>query len=186
MQINNSLSKKRLMRLLIGEWPSRRTKCWFLREIQFTQPSKTRILTKIWSEFQRAKAKMKDFEHEFIGEKNELLESVCDLTKQLDVVDLLLIRSRSESELATLMSAVERLRSLNKIWRKMEPRLLRCCIQGADGAESAGDGIILRNVQYSRGTTTVSVEHLVIGLGIYALTGANKVARAHYFDHLNR
>jgi hypothetical protein len=129
---------------------------------------------------------MKDFEHEFIGEKNELLESVCDLTKQLDVVDLLLIRSRSESELATLMSAVERLRSLNKIWRKMEPRLLRCCIQGADGAESAGDGIILRNVQYSRGTTTVSVEHLVIGLGIYALTGANKVARAHYFDHLNR
>ena len=84
------------------------------------------------------------------------------------------------------MSAVERLRSLNKIWRKMEPRLLPCRIQGADEAESAGDGIILRNVQYSRGTTTVSVEHLVIGLGIYALTGANKVARAHYFDHLNR
>ena len=33
-----------------------------------------------------------------------------------DVVDLLLIRSRSESELATLMSEVERLKSLNAIW----------------------------------------------------------------------
>ncbi len=58
---------------------------------------------------------MKDIEHEFIGKKNELLELVCNLTKQLNIVDLLLIRSQSESEFATLMSKVERLRSLNKI-----------------------------------------------------------------------
>ena len=76
---------------------------------------RARILKNIWSKFQRAKAKMKDLEHEFIAEKNELLEFVCDLTKQLNIVDLLLIRSRSESEFAMLMSKVERLRSLNKI-----------------------------------------------------------------------
>ena len=63
---------------------------------------------------------MKDLEHEFIGEKNELLESVCDLTKQLYV----------------------------EIWRKLEPRLLPCRIRGADGAKSTGGGIILRSVQY--------------------------------------
>ena len=76
---------------------------------------RARILTNIWSKFQRAKAKMKDLEHEFIGEKNELLELVCDLTKQLNIVDFLLIRSRAESEFATLMSKVERFRLLNKI-----------------------------------------------------------------------
>ena len=74
-----------------------------------------RILTNIWSKLQWAKAKMKDIEHEFIGKKNELLKLVCNLTKQLNIVDLLLIRSQSESEFATLMSKVERLRSLNKI-----------------------------------------------------------------------
>ena len=74
-----------------------------------------RILTNIWSKFQQAKAKMKDLEHDFIGKKNEFLELVCDLTKQLNIDDLLLIRSQSESEFATLMRNVERLRSLNKI-----------------------------------------------------------------------
>jgi hypothetical protein len=92
-----------------------------------------------------------------------------------DVVDLLLIRSRSESELATLMSEVERLRSLNGIWSKSKKdRLLPCRVRGADGAESAGGGIILKNVQYSRGTASVSVEHLVIRPGIYALTGGKE------------
>ena len=95
-----------------------------------------------------------------------------------DVVDLLLMRTRSESELATLMSEVERLRSLDEIWKKSrEPRLLPCSVRGADddGAERpGGGGIVLRNVQYSRGTASVSAEHLVIGPGIYALTGGKE------------
>ena len=45
--------------------------------------SKTRKLKKIWSKYQQAKAEIKDLEREFIDEKNELLESVRDLTKQL-------------------------------------------------------------------------------------------------------
>ena len=96
-------------------------------------------------------------------------------------MDLLLMRTRSESELATLMSEVERLRSLDEIWKKSrEPRLLPCSVRGADddGAErpggGGGGGIVLRNVQYSRGTASVSVEHLMIGPGIYAVTGGKK------------
>jgi hypothetical protein len=99
-----------------------------------------------------------------------------------DVVDLLLMRTRSESELATLMSETERLRSLDEIWRKSrEPRLLPCRVRGAaadDGAErlggGGGGGIVLRNLQYSRGTASVTVEHLEIGPGIYALTGGKE------------
>jgi len=45
--------------------------------------SKTKKLKKIWSKYQQAKVEIKDLEHEFIDEKNELLESVRDLTKQL-------------------------------------------------------------------------------------------------------
>ena len=45
--------------------------------------SKTKKLKKLWSKYQQAKSELKDLEHEFIDEKNELLESVRDLTKQL-------------------------------------------------------------------------------------------------------
>jgi ATPase subunit of ABC transporter with duplicated ATPase domains len=85
-----------------------------------------------------------------------------------DVVDLLLIRSRSESELATLMTQVDKLKVLDEVWSKSkEARLLPCRI------ENAGGDIVLNNLQYSRGTAEVSVEHLVIKPGIYAVTGAN-------------
>jgi hypothetical protein len=92
-----------------------------------------------------------------------------------DVVDLLLIRSRSESELATLMSEVERLKSLDAIWStNREHRLLPCRIQGADETEDPDGSIVLKNLQYSRGTASVSVQHLVIRPGIYALTGGEE------------
>jgi hypothetical protein len=96
-----------------------------------------------------------------------------------DVVDLLLIRSRSESELATLMSEVERLKSLNEIWSKSrEHQLLPCRI------ERSGDSIVLKNIRYSRGTASVSVEHLVIGPGIYALTGGKETYIVIYYAQL--
>ena len=83
-----------------------------------------------------------------------------------DVVDLLLIRSRSELELATLMSEVERLKLICS--KSREHQLLPCRI------ERSGDSIVLKNIRYSRGTASVSVEHLVIGPGIYALTGGKE------------
>jgi hypothetical protein len=93
-----------------------------------------------------------------------------------DVVDLLLIRSRSESELATLLTQVDRLKVLDDVWSKSkEARLLPCRIRSneiIDGTSSDPDGsIVLNNIQYSRGTASVSIEHLVIEPGIYAVTG---------------
>ena len=94
-----------------------------------------------------------------------------------DVVDLLLIRSRSESELATLMTQVEKLKGLNEVWSKSKEASLLPCRIGSTGdvadKPTPGGGIVLNNLQYSRGTASVSIEHLVIEPGIYAVTGAN-------------
>ena len=87
-----------------------------------------------------------------------------------DVVDLLLIRSRSESELATLMTQVDKLKVLEKLWSKSkEARLLPCRV--SDSESGAGNSIELNNVAYTRGTAAISIEHLVIEKGIYAVTG---------------
>lgn len=100
-----------------------------------------------------------------------------------DVVDLLLIRSRSESELATLMTEVDKLKVLEGVWGKSkDARLLPCHIGSSndDGGENQS-GIILNNVQYTRGTATVAAEHLVIEPGIYAVTGANGSGKSTLF-----
>lgn len=92
-----------------------------------------------------------------------------------DVVDLLLIRSRSESELATLMTQVDKLSSLDEVWSKSkEARLLPCNIGGTSGIE-------LSNLQYSRGTASVNVEQLVLEPGVYAVTGANGSGKSTLF-----
>jgi len=97
-----------------------------------------------------------------------------------DVVDLLLIRSRSESELATLMTQVEKLKVLEDVWSKgKEARLLPCRI-GEKGVAEEG-GIVLNNLQYSRGTASVSMDHLVVEPGIYAVTGANGSGKSTLF-----
>ena len=102
-----------------------------------------------------------------------------------DVVDLLLIRSRSESELATLMTQVEKLKVLEGIWSKSkEARWLPCSIGGTNadyGTTKYSGGIILNNLQYSRGTASVSTDHLVIEPGVYAVTGANGSGKSTLF-----
>jgi len=99
-----------------------------------------------------------------------------------DVVDLLLIRSRSESELATLMTQVEKLKGLNEVWSKSKEASLLPCRIGSTGDVAEPDGgVILNNLQYSRGTASVSIEHLVIEPGIYAVTGANGSGKSTLF-----
>ncbi|KAL9179061.1 hypothetical protein ACHAXT_000103 [Thalassiosira profunda] len=96
-----------------------------------------------------------------------------------DVVDLLLIRSRSESELAKLMTQVDKLKVLDDVWSKSkEARVLPCLLETAD--EGAGS-ITLNNLEYSRGTASVSIERLVIEPGIYAVTGANGSGKSTLF-----
>ena len=91
-----------------------------------------------------------------------------------DVVDLLLIRSRSESELATLMTQVEKLSSLDEVWSKSkEARLLPCNIGSTSGIE-------LSNLQYSRGTASVNVEQLVLEPVYMLLREQMVAARVRY------
>ena len=87
------------------------------------------------------------------------------------------------SELATLMMQVDKLRVLKEVWSKgKEARLLPFSIggTGVTGADYSG-GIVLNNLQYSRGTASVSVNHLAIESGIYAVTGANGNSKSTLF-----
>ena len=52
--------------------------------------SKTRKLKKIWSKYQQNKAELKDLEHEFLDEKNEMLDSIRELTKQLKLKEFVI------------------------------------------------------------------------------------------------
>jgi len=86
-----------------------------------------------------------------------------------DAVDMVLMKSRSEAELARMMTEIEKLSELANIWARSSSRsLLHCKL-----AAKEEDGITLRHVHYSRGTATVRAEHVEIEPGIYALTGAN-------------
>ncbi|KAL7546346.1 hypothetical protein ACHAWF_009681 [Thalassiosira exigua] len=121
----------------------------------------------------------------FLAEGSIVLAEIFVFKRAIeDVVDLLLIRSRSESELATLMTQVDKLKDLDGIWRKgKEARLLPCRIASSTGRDGLGrsGGIVLNNLQYSRGTAVVSVEHLVVEPGIYAVTGANGSGKSTLF-----
>lgn len=52
--------------------------------------SKTKKLKKVWSKYQQQKAEIKDLEHEFVDEKNDMLESIRDLTKQLKLKEFVI------------------------------------------------------------------------------------------------
>ena len=72
---------------------------------------------------------------------------------------------------------MEKLSGLDEVWSKSkEARLLPCSI-----GSSNDEGIVLNNLQYSRGTASVSVEHLVIRPGVYAVTGANGSGKSTLF-----
>jgi len=122
-----------------------------------------------------------------LAEGNIVVSEIFVFSRAIeDVVDLLLIRSRSESELATLMTQVEKLKVLEGIWSKSkEARVLPCSIGGTNdddyGASKYSGGIILNNLQYSRGTASVSTDHLVIEPGVYAVTGANGSGKSTLF-----
>lgn len=71
-----------------------------------------------------------------------------------DAVDLVLMRSRAESELARMATEIERLQQLEQLWEKSKNRSLLPCHVASP--ESLSNGISIRNLQYSRGTAMVS------------------------------
>jgi len=83
-----------------------------------------------------------------------------------DTVDLLLMRSRAESELATMMTDIDKLQELADVWEDSQERSLLPCV--VDETSGGSSGVVLENVMYSRGTALVRVDHMEIPPGIYA------------------
>lgn len=85
-----------------------------------------------------------------------------------DAVDMVLIRSRSEAELAQMSTDTEKLKELANLWSKhsQEKTLLPCSV----GKASEQNKLILRNLHYSRGTASVRADHVEMGAGVYAVS----------------
>jgi energy-coupling factor transporter ATP-binding protein EcfA2 len=122
-----------------------------------------------------------------------------------DAVDTVLMKSRAESELARMMTQMERLQQLSDLWQAGRDRELLPCRLAPQAAAavaaalssssssslsdanfasstlSAASGIVLKNVHYSRGSAVVDIDHIDILPGVYALTGANGSGKSTLF-----
>jgi ABC-type multidrug transport system fused ATPase/permease subunit len=88
-----------------------------------------------------------------------------------DAVDMVLMRSRSEAELAQMTTEAEKLQELADLWarQKKQKTFLPCRLP----VKGDHKGLVLRNLHYSRGTASVRADHVELPPGVYALTGAN-------------
>lgn len=103
-----------------------------------------------------------------------------------DAVDMVLMKSRSEAELARMMTQIDKMEELAEVWDNAKERnLIHCNVAPPavveHAAETHNSMIILRNLLYSRGTAFVRVDHLELQAGIYALTGANGSGKSTLF-----
>jgi hypothetical protein len=72
-----------------------------------------------------------------------------------DAVDLVLMKSRAESELAQMLTEVDKLQQLADVWETTRERTpLPCAVAPP---EVARPGIVVRNLHYSRGSAIVRV-----------------------------
>lgn len=94
-----------------------------------------------------------------------------------DAVDLLLMRSRSEAELARMATDLERLAQVRDLWKNQESStaLLACTVSPPGCIDPVhahrAPHVVLRNLHYSRGTAQVRADHVELAPGVYALTG---------------
>jgi len=94
-----------------------------------------------------------------------------------DMIDLVLMRSRAESELASMATAVDIIKDLKSTWDVSEERkFLNCSI-----ASGGSDELIVKSVAYTRGSASVRIDNLSLGPGIYAVTGANGSGKSTLF-----
>lgn len=96
---------------------------------------------------------------------------------------MVLMRSRGEAELARMMTEIEKLEKLRSLWDgSKEANLLRCLIgESSKVAISKHNKLILRNLQYSRGTASARADHIELSSGVYALTGSNGSGKSTLF-----
>ena len=87
-----------------------------------------------------------------------------------DSINFVLMRSRSESELASMNSSIKILRDLKTIWDESSNRNLLECTMNGSGDETIG----INDLSYTRGSAAVQIDNLQLTKGnIYAITGAN-------------
>jgi ABC-type Mn2+/Zn2+ transport system ATPase subunit len=111
-----------------------------------------------------------------------------------DTIDLVLMKSRSEAELARVTTEMDRLQGLadllhaNKAGLQRSRYLLPCHLPPivSEAISPAihhhvHRGIVIRNLHYSRGSASVRADHVEIPPGIYALTGANGSGKSTLF-----
>jgi hypothetical protein len=91
-----------------------------------------------------------------------------------DAVDMVLMRSRSEAELARMMTQISNLKELSEVWKSAKQRSLLSCTLGSNNAKQSSKPLVeIKNLAYSRGAAAVQIDHMELPAGIYALTGAN-------------
>lgn len=98
---------------------------------------------------------------------------------------MLLMRSRGEAELARMITEIDKLDKLRILWdSSKKPNLLKCILDDANSIPHSGNRhnkIVLRNLHYSRGTAMAQANHIELGSGVYALTGANGSGKSTLF-----
>lgn len=104
-----------------------------------------------------------------------------------DAVDTVLMKSRSEAELARMMTQIDNLKELASVWENANSRNLINCnlplkaLSTSDAGDPERSMMVIRNLLYSRGTAMVRADHLEIKAGIYALTGGNGSGKSTLF-----
>ncbi|KAL3942340.1 MAG: hypothetical protein SGBAC_003439 [Bacillariaceae sp.] len=105
-----------------------------------------------------------------------------------DAVDTVLMKSRSEAELARMMTQIDNLKDIASVWDNAKSRNLINCnlpperfLSTTDGGDPERPMVVIRNLLYSRGTAMVRVDHLELKAGIYALTGGNGSGKSTLF-----
>jgi energy-coupling factor transporter ATP-binding protein EcfA2 len=102
-----------------------------------------------------------------------------------DAVDMALMRSRSEAELARMVTQINNLKELSTVWDEAKLRNLLNCNLAPPAVTKDSTGtqslIVVRNLHYSRGTATVRADHLELKAGTYALTGPNGSGKSTLF-----
>lgn len=103
-----------------------------------------------------------------------------------DAVDMALMKSRSEAELARMMTQINNMNELAQVWEDAkESNILNCNLAPRSVIEHAAGShasmLVLRNLLYSRGTAVVRIDHLELEAGVYALTGGNGSGKSTLF-----
>lgn len=92
-----------------------------------------------------------------------------------DALDLALVRSRFESELARVNTETDKLRTLREKWWASSPRPLQCHMAG-------GKFLEVEKLHYRRGRSELQVSRLSLETGkIYAVTGGNGSGKSTFF-----